>query len=75
MALFWAISSFPMDFPLTSLILRPDHCDPFFLLRKLGLHRPYCALLESADRQGDNDFSFVALGARDVLTVQDGRVS
>ncbi|NOS67237.1 MAG: anthranilate synthase component I family protein [Candidatus Peribacteraceae bacterium] len=64
-----------MNFPLTSLILRPEHCDPLFLLRELGRGREYCALLESVDRQGTNDYSFVALGARDVITVQNGRVS
>ncbi len=63
-----------MDFPLTSITLRPKHCDPVFLLRELGLTREYCALLESADRQGNNDFSFVSLGARDVLTMQNGSV-
>ncbi|MFA5272968.1 MAG: anthranilate synthase component I family protein [Candidatus Peribacter sp.] len=63
-----------MYFPLTSLTLRPKHCDPLFLLRELGLKRNYCALLESADRQGNNDFSFVSLGARDVLIVQNGEV-
>ncbi len=65
-----------MNFPLTSHIFRPEHCDPLYLLRQLGLGRPYCSLLESADRKhGINDFSFVAVGARDVLTVRDGRVS
>jgi anthranilate synthase component 1 len=57
-----------MHFPLHSITVRPQHCDPLFLLRELGLTRGYCALLESADRQGNNDFSFVALGARDVVT-------
>lgn len=63
-----------MDFPLTSTVLHPEHCDPLFLFRELGRGRPYCALLESVDRQGTNDYSFVALGARDVITVQDGQV-
>ncbi|MEI8229551.1 MAG: anthranilate synthase component I family protein [Candidatus Peregrinibacteria bacterium] len=63
-----------MDFPLTFTTLRPQHCDPLFLLRKLGIKRDYCALLESADRKGNNDLSFVCLGARDVLTVQNGEV-
>ena len=64
-----------MHFPLTSAIFRPEHCDPLFLLRELGLRRDYCALLESADRHGSNNFSFVALGARDRVIVQDGMVS
>ncbi|MBI3618776.1 anthranilate synthase component I family protein [Candidatus Peregrinibacteria bacterium] len=63
-----------MYFPLSSLTLRPKHCDPLFLLRELGLKREYCALLESADHRGENNFSFVSLGARDVLIVQDGEV-
>ncbi len=47
---------------------RPEHCDPLFLLRKLGRDHDYCALLESADRaHGVNDLSFLALGARDVI--------
>ncbi|TSC57376.1 MAG: anthranilate synthase component I [Candidatus Peregrinibacteria bacterium Greene0416_19] len=63
-----------MHFPLTSTIVRPEHCDPLFLLRELGLKRDYCALLESARRQGSNDYSFLALGARDVMIVQNGEV-
>lgn len=63
-----------MHFPLVSITLRPKHCDPLFLLRELGLRREYCALLESADRQGNNDFSFLSLGARDVLTMKNGAV-
>ncbi len=63
-----------MRFSLTSTTVKPKHCDPLFLLRKLGLGRTYCALLESADRQGTNDYSFLALGARDVITVEQGAV-
>lgn len=63
-----------MHFPLRSLTIRPNHCDPLFLLRTLGAGRQYCALLESADRHGNNDFSFLALGARDVIKVQNGTV-
>jgi len=63
-----------MQFSLTATTLRPKHCDPLFLLRELGIQRDYCALLESGQRQGTNDFSFVSLGARDVLTVQNGEI-
>lgn len=53
--------------------LRPDHCDPLFLFRKLGADQAYCALLESADRShGVNDLSFLALGARDVIRCMPG---
>ncbi len=62
-----------MHFPLVSTIVRPNHCDPLYLLRKLGEGRGYCALLESADRHlKTHDYSFVALGARDVITVKNG---
>lgn len=62
-----------MDFPLISRIIRPKHCDPLFLLRKLGHKKEYCALLESADRNhGINDFSFIALGKRDLFVSKDG---
>ena len=61
-----------MKFTLQSEILRPDHCDPLYLLRTLGEQRDYCALLESSARKGSNDFSFLALGARDVITIEDG---
>ena len=63
-----------MQFSLNSITLRPNHCDPLFLLRELGIKRDYCALLESGQRQGTNNFSFVSLGARDVLTVQNGEI-
>ncbi|MDA1209271.1 MAG: anthranilate synthase component I family protein [bacterium] len=63
-----------MQFSLNSITLRPKHCDPLFLLRELGINRDYCALLESGQRQGTNDFSFVSIGARDVLTVQNGEI-
>lgn len=63
-----------MHFAHTSVTIKPKHCDPLYLLRTLGAGRQYCALLESADRQGNNDFSFLALGARDVVTVQNGVV-
>lgn len=63
-----------MHFPLTSSIVRPKHCDPLFLLRALGLQRDYCALLESARREGGNDYSFLALGARDRMIVENGAV-
>ncbi len=47
-----------------------------FLLRELGKDREYSALLESLDRNhAKNDFSFLALGKRDCITVTDGRVS
>lgn len=64
-----------MHFSLISITVQPQHCDPLFLLRKLGLHRSYCALLESVDHQESNDYSFLALGARDVITVNQGYVS
>ena len=63
-----------MQFSLTSTTLRPRHCDPLYLLRELGIKRDYCALLESGQRQGTNDFSFVSLGARDVMYVINGEV-
>lgn len=63
-----------MQFPLNSRTLRPKHCDPLYLLRELGIKRDYCTLLESAERQSTSDFSFIALGARDVLTVSNGEV-
>ncbi|PIR49583.1 anthranilate synthase component I [Candidatus Peregrinibacteria bacterium CG10_big_fil_rev_8_21_14_0_10_54_7] len=64
-----------MYFPLITITVRPEHCDPLYLLRELGLSRDYCALLESADRHSKaQDFSFVALGARDVLTIRNGEV-
>lgn len=53
--------------------MRPEHCDPLFLLRELGRNREYCALLESADRNhGINDFSFLALGKRDLVISHHG---
>ncbi|MFA5800133.1 MAG: anthranilate synthase component I family protein, partial [Candidatus Peribacteraceae bacterium] len=64
-----------MHFPLTSTVLRPRHFDPLFLLRELGFRRSYCALLESASRTTGNDFSFIALGARDKMTIRNSRVS
>ncbi len=64
-----------MDFPLISTVLRPRHFDPLFLLRELGFRRSHCALLESASRTTGNDFSFIALGARDRITVRNSRVS
>ncbi|MBU2259206.1 anthranilate synthase component I family protein [Patescibacteria group bacterium] len=64
-----------MYFPIISITVRPEHCDPLYLLRELGLSLDYCALLESADRHSKaNDYSFVALGARDVMTINDGEV-
>ena len=58
-----------------SIILRPEHCDPLFLLRELGKDHAFVALLESADRaHGTNDFSFLALGANDVIEVRNGTV-
>jgi anthranilate synthase component I len=64
-----------MYFPLISATLRPPHCDPLFLLRELGRHREYCALLESASHNLGNDYSFLALGAHDVVRVQNGEIS
>ncbi len=62
-----------MNFELIYKIIRPEHCDPLFLLRELGRNREYCALLESADRNhGINDFSFLALGKRDLVLMNDG---
>ncbi len=62
-----------MDFQLITKIIRPEHCDPLFLLRELGRNREHCALLESADRNhGINDFSFLALGKRDLVLIHDG---
>lgn len=53
---------------LQKRLLRPEHCDPLYLLQQLGLGQEYCALLESADRNhGVNDLSFLALGAREVI--------
>lgn len=63
-----------MQFSLISTTLRPKHCDPLYLLRELGIKRDYCALLESGQRQGTNDFSFVSLGARDVMYVANGEI-
>ncbi len=64
-----------MYFPIISITVRPEHCDPLYLLRELGLARDYCALLESADRHSkENDYSFVALGARDVMTIRAGEI-
>ncbi len=61
---------------LLSITVRPKHCDPLFLLRTLGCQRQYCALLESLDRNhAKNDFSFLALGSRDSMTVAHGKVS
>ncbi|MDD5055748.1 MAG: anthranilate synthase component I family protein [Candidatus Peribacteraceae bacterium] len=57
----------------TSVTLRPEHCDPLFLLRELGQRHDYVALLESADRaHATNDYSFLALGAKDVIEVRGG---
>ena len=65
-----------MEFSLVSKTVYPDHCDPLYLLRILGEKESYSALLESVDREhGSNDFSFVAIGARDVLTVINGQAS
>ena len=62
-----------MSSPLISILLRPQHCDPMFLLRELGRNYEYGALLESLDRNhGKNDFSFLALGNRDCITVKNG---
>ena len=64
-----------MYFPLVATTIRPEHCDPLYLLRELGHDRDYCILLESADRHLKiHDFSFVALGARDVIAVKNGEV-
>ncbi|OGJ62057.1 anthranilate phosphoribosyltransferase [Candidatus Peribacteria bacterium RIFCSPHIGHO2_02_FULL_51_15] len=63
-----------MDLPLITKVLRPGHCDPLFLLNKLGSVRDYLALLESANRTSGNDLSYLAFGARDVITVRDGAV-
>jgi len=64
-----------MYFPIISITVRPEHCDPLYLLRELGLSLDYCALLESADRHSKaNDYSFIALGARDIITINDGEV-
>ena len=60
---------------LRTVTVRPEHCDPLFLLKELGKGRAYTALLESADRaHGTNDLSFLALGARDVVEVRGGTV-
>lgn len=59
----------------TSVTLRPDHCDPLFLLRELGKNHDFTALLESADRaHATNDYSFLALGAKDVIEVRNGKM-
>ena len=42
-------------------------------MSKLRAGRTHVALLESADRRGTNDFSFIALGARDIIEVRDGK--
>ena len=64
-----------MYFPLLATTIRPEHCDPLYLLRELGRGRDYCVLLESADRKlKTHDYSFVALGSRDVIRVKDGEV-
>ena len=48
--------------------------DVMALLRRFQRQYPYCAVLESVDRaHGRNDFSFVALGARDVITIRPGK--
>ncbi len=61
---------------LTSVLLRPEHCDPLYLLETLGKRFEHHALLESLDRSHpQNDFSFLALGRRDEVTVQNGNVS
>ena len=60
-------------FPTRTATIRPEHCDPQYLLSKLGLHHTHCALLESVDHSHKgNDFSFLAIGARDVMVVRDG---
>lgn len=62
-----------MLLPLTSILVRPKHCDPMFLLRTLGERYDTCALLESLDRNhAKNDFSFLALGSRELITISDG---
>lgn len=62
--------------PFTTTVLRPEHCDPLFLLKELGKDHAYTALLESADRaHGTNDFSFLALGARDVIEIKNGTMN
>ena len=64
-----------MYFPLLATTIRPEHCDPLYLLRELGRGRDYCVLLESADRKlKTHEFSFVALGSRDVIAVKNGEV-
>jgi anthranilate synthase component 1 len=63
-----------MKLSLTPTTLRPKHCDPLYLLKELGTSHEYIALLESVDHaHGKNEYSFLALGARDVLTVRDGK--
>jgi anthranilate synthase component 1 len=58
-----------MSSTLTSFTVQPDHCDPLYLLKQLGATHTYCALLESVDRHhGTNDLSFLALGAKDVIS-------
>jgi|GEM_PF-7067394 anthranilate synthase component 1 len=64
-----------MYFPLTTITLRLSHVDPLMLYRMLGKGRDYCALLESATHEGGSDYSFLALGNRDVVTVREGRIT
>ena len=41
--------SLPMFFPLVATTIRPEHCDPLYLMRELGQSRDYIILLESTD--------------------------
>ncbi len=62
-----------MFFPLVATTIRPEHCDPLYLMRELGQSRDYIILLESTDRHlKTHDYSFLALGARDVIEVKNG---
>jgi anthranilate synthase component 1 len=63
-----------MHFPITTKVLHPEHCDPLVLYKALGKSETHIALLESAVRQGTNDYSFLALGAHDRITVSSGNV-
>lgn len=58
---------------MTSAILSPAHCDPLFIFKGLKKEYSHCALLESADRTNGshNTFSFIALGARNCIRVQN----
>lgn len=59
---------------MKSLHLQPAHCDPLYVFRALKNKFSHSALLESADRTNGspNEFSFIALGARDIVRSEKG---